>query len=259
MSRLPETITFDPVQELRMATATGAILFDAARIPQGDASLLDANRWPALSKHGRGAVRDVEGSFGRGVLRTYRRGGLMARVNRQHYGWVGEDKTRPFCEFRLLASMRAQGLPVPAPVAAGYWRSGPLYRAAILTAEISDAQTLAESITSLMPNADAWSELGATLASFHALGICHADLNAHNVLLDRDQRWWLIDFDRGTRRSLDINWQQSRLARLQRSLLKVGADRIAGWSSAWQLLIDAHDHALRHLSTMRTSSPRPQA
>ncbi|MGQ0800933.1 MAG: 3-deoxy-D-manno-octulosonic acid kinase [Pseudomarimonas sp.] len=242
----PELIAFAPIEEMRVVTEAGdgVILFDATRIPQADPSVLDESRWPALGKRGRGSVKHVHGDFGAAVLRAYRRGGLIARINREHYVWTGEAQTRPFREFRLLATMRAQGLPVPAPLAAGFWRRGPFYRASILTAEIGGARTLAECLSEVIASAEVWRDLGTTLGRFHAAGICHADLNAHNLMIDQARQWWLLDFDRGVMRKLDDRWPQRRLLRLNRSLRKVGAAQMRAWPQAWQQLLDAHEQAL---------------
>jgi 3-deoxy-D-manno-octulosonic acid kinase len=244
MTPSTESATFQAITEKRVATGNGAILVDAARVPQADRSLLDPTRWPTLDRHGRGAVRRVQGAFGAGILRTYRRGGLIARFTREHYLWTGENQTRPFREFRLLAGMRALQLPVPSPLAAGYSRSGPFYRASLLTAEVPHAATLAERLPAITGDAPLWRSLGSTLARFHSAGFWHADLNAHNLLLAGDREWWLIDFDRGTRRRPDASWPQTRLSRLRRSLRKLGAERLGNWPEVWQLLVDAHDAAL---------------
>lgn len=248
------TPRFDAIEETRISTASGAILFDAARIAQPDPGLLDAARWPPAAGRGRGVVRRVSGVFGSAVLRPYRRGGLVARLNRERYLWTGEEQTRPFLEFRLLAGMRARDLPVPAPLAAGYSREGLWYRAQILTAEIAAASTLAEGLAERIGDGDAWRALGATLARFHAAGVCHADLNAHNLLFDGDRRWWLIDFDRGRWRRPDRHWPRTRLARLQRSLHKLGATGMSGWTQGWTQLVEAHDSALQ---TALEQPPRP--
>ena len=234
---------FAPVNEQRTAAGRGAILFDAARLPQGEPALLDAARWPQAAGRGRGGVRRVEGPFGSGVLRHYRRGGAIAHLLGDRYLWTGEDQTRAFREFRLLAKLRASGLPAPAPLAAGYARSGPWYRADLLTEEVPGARTLADSLDDARADVDAWRALGATLARFHAAGVCHADLNAHNLLRDRDGAWWLIDFDRGDLRPPGA-WIDARLARLQRSLAKLGAERQPGHVDAWQALLSAHAEGL---------------
>ena len=63
----------------------------------------------------------MHGEGWQGVLRRYRRGADRPPDN---YLWAGEDRTRSFREYRLLAAMRRQGLDVPAPLAAAYWRQG---------------------------------------------------------------------------------------------------------------------------------------
>ncbi len=78
------------------------------------------------------------------VLRHYRRGGMIANVLGDRYLWTGAGRTRGFAEFRLLAALRARGLPVPTPVAARYRRKGVHYRADLITRRIGNATTLAE-------------------------------------------------------------------------------------------------------------------
>lgn len=228
------------VDTVRAATSDGAILFDRARVAQADAGWLAPAHWRGseadAQRGGRGAVWLVRGDFGAGVLRHYRRGGLVGRVNRDRYLWRGEEATRSFREFRLLAELRRRGLDVPEPLVAGYERRGAFYRADLLTRLIESARTLAQSIASDFPPPERWVSIGATLARFHAEGAYHADLNAHNIMLDRDDRVWLIDFDRGELRPAARPWMRSNLERLQRSLHKLGAARHPGWTVAWQSL-----------------------
>ena len=225
-------------------TAHGAILFDRAQVPQADAAWLQPAYWTDAheesARGGRGAVWFVRGGFGAGVLRHYRRGGLVARVNGDRYLWSAEDATRSFREFRLLAELRTRGLPVPVPLLAGYVRSGFLYRADLLTALIPQARTLAQRLGEEFPSTEVWRGIGTTLARFHAHGACHADLNAHNVMLGERDDVWVIDFDRGRLRPPSRDWQQGNLARLQRSLRKLGAERNTGWSAAWAALDEAY-------------------
>ena len=63
-------------------------------------------------------------------------------------------------------------------------------------------------------------DIGATIARFHAVGLHHADLNAHNLLRDASGTWYLIDFDRARFRNPGL-WCDDSLVRLRRSLLKV--------------------------------------
>ncbi|OWT56289.1 hypothetical protein CEY11_19750 [Candidimonas nitroreducens] len=69
----------------------------------------------------------------------------------------------------------------------------------------------------------------------HQAGVWHADLNAYNILLDRQGAAWLIDFDRGRRGKLTPRQRRDNLLRLRRSLLKVaGEPGLAYWQGLEQ-------------------------
>jgi tRNA A-37 threonylcarbamoyl transferase component Bud32 len=82
-----------------------------------------------------------------------------------------------------------------------------------------------------------WHRLGATLGAFHAAGIFHADLNAHNILIDDREDVHLIDFDRGERRRLG-SWAAGNIARLARSLQKIGGPDVH--SNEWRALLTGY-------------------
>jgi 3-deoxy-D-manno-octulosonic acid kinase len=106
----------------------------------------------------------------------------------------------------------------------------------LLTVAVPGARTLTERLADGLPAA-AWSAVGATIRRFHDAGFCHADLNAHNILLDDTFRVTLIDFDRGTRRAAG-RWRAANLARLQRSLRKVSAAEPEAFSADhWAALL----------------------
>ncbi len=73
--------------------------------------------------------------------------------------------------------------------------------------------------TSTISN-ELWQKIGATIKQFHQHGIYHHDLNAHNILIDQDNKVWLIDFDQGEQRKVADKWQQANMARLRRSFNK---------------------------------------
>jgi len=232
-------------QPFRDARGQGTIVFDPARLQQATPDLFDpahhGDGARPVQAGGRGAAWFVSGGFGEAVLRHYRRGGLVARLSRDTYVWRGEQAVRSLAEFRLLASMHAEGLPVPAPLAAAYWRRGIGYRAALLVERIPAVRALAEW---LGESADAapWETVGAMLARFHAAGVHHADLNAHNILVDACGGTWLIDFDRGRRRTPG-RWRQANLRRLARSLAKLarGDDR---WRPGFARLQASYERAM---------------
>ena len=225
------------IQAQIQSTADGAIVFDPTVVAQADGSnpvrfdpnWSDAAHWLAQGRGvkaggGRGGAMYVDAPFGRCVLRHYQRGGMVARVLGDRYLWTGAERTRGFAEFRLLVELYGRGLRVPAPVAAQYRRHGAHYRADLITRRIEDAITLAERVALDRCDADVAARVGAMIAEFHAAGVYHADLNAHNVLLG-GEAVWLVDFDRGELRTPARAWQLANLARLKRSLLKLGAAR----------------------------------
>lgn len=216
------------IEASRQATAEGVILFDAAVPAQAGAGAFDPAwfepaHWRGRSSDvagGRGSVSYVEAPFGSIVIRHYRRGGLVARLLGDFYFWSGEDRTRGFAEFRLLAQLRDLGLPVPAPIAARYVRSGLGYRGDLITRRIDNAMTFADLLTAGRFDGDIARRIGAEIAAFHAAGAYHADLNAHNILVTGD-RIWIVDFDRGALRVPHETWRRSNLERLHRSCVKV--------------------------------------
>ena len=181
--------------------------------------------WLAMHKvtqteRGRGASWFVDADGQEWVLRHYRRGGLIARYIEERYLWLGLERTRAWREWRLLASMYDSGLPVPLPVATRVYKKGLVYGADIITQRIPDALSLTQRLSGDSYDDRCWKAVGETLARFHKAGIFHADLNAHNIMLDKDGKVFLIDFDRGEQRPAGP-WQKSNLNRLHHSLSKL--------------------------------------
>lgn len=170
---------------------------------------------------GRGAAWFVNTPSGPAVLRLYRRGGMAARFSEKTYLYTGEDSVRSFAEFRLTELLYHEGFPVPRPLAAAYERKSRTYQAALLTARVPDTETLATRLKNgpRVPES-AWDALGEILGRLHARGVYHADLNAHNILIDAHDAITIIDFDRGRLRSGD-GWRQRNIQRLERSLRKL--------------------------------------
>jgi len=208
--------------------AGGAMLYDASCLHHPHKSVFDPAHWQAqgaleTARGGRGTVSFVRASpRERWVLRHYRRGGLIARLADDLYVWTGADRTRSFREWRLLRQLRAWGLPVPTPVAAGYQRAGLCYRADLLTVELPVRRTLTQALQQGPLPLETWHAVGQCIASLHARGVQHADLNAHNLLVGASNDIYVLDFDRGRIRARGA-WEQAVLARLRRSLLKVTA------------------------------------
>lgn len=217
-----------PEGECIVTDADGAMVYASDSVVPPRTEWLDLDWWRAQGgawefRGGRGSVAYVEVPGGEAVLRHYRRGGLVARWLLDRYAWHGIDRTRSFLEFRLVRRLSTMGLPVPAVLAARYRRVGRhFYTADILTRRITAAETLAQRLLAGGLDAALASRVGALIARFHRAGLDHADLNAHNVLLN-PSGLYLIDFDRCRLRRPTARWQRSNLKRLRRSLLKLGA------------------------------------
>ena len=217
----------------RIATATGVMLADPNGLGNpplsGGESLFDPNFWTARDElaavsGGRGAAWFVGPAPHPWVLRHYRRGGLAAHVSADRYLWAGEDRVRAFAEWRLLSFLTQRNLNVPKPVAAFYRRAGLSYRCDLITQRIAQAEPLSAVLASgaLARGAPvAWREVGLAIARLHRLGVDHADLNAHNILVGV-AGISIIDFDRGRLRAPG-GWAAGNLQRLQRSLRKITA------------------------------------
>ncbi|WP_405238253.1 3-deoxy-D-manno-octulosonic acid kinase [Lentisalinibacter orientalis] len=248
------------MEERILPSADGAILYDPRIFNHFEPAWLEPGAWDTQGEvpdaPGRGAVRFVTGEAGDFALRHYRRGGLVGRVLDDEFLWLGQTATRPFREFRLLARLAAAGLPVPAPAAAGYRRSGGVYRGDILTCRLAGVRSLAGVLGERALAADEWRRIGAIIRRFHDAGVCHADLNAHNIQLGEEGAVWLLDFDRGRLRRPGA-WQRRNLARLLRSLEKLRAS-VPGFryeAGGWRELVAGYrngpdsDRTARHDQT----------
>lgn len=161
------------IVEQSLAVPGGGILYDASRLRKPQGSLFSREHWQsqgALKEvaGGRGSVCFLSAPEGAWVWRHYRRGGFVARMVADAYLWLGAARTRSFAEWRLLARLRALGLPVPAPIAAGYVRTALAYRADIITEELPNARTLAAAMSATPLPPEQWRNVGRTSRCFIA-------------------------------------------------------------------------------------------
>lgn len=230
------------------ATLSGAVLLDAAGVGGSSAveQIFEPQFWAGRGGispvgGGRGAAWFIDHGTERWVLRHYRRGGFIARWSEDRYLWTGEARVRAFAEYRLLAGLAARGMPVPEPVAARYQRQGLWYRCDLITRRISGAASVSEVLAAAPLTDAAWTLVGSTIALLHLAGVDHADLNAHNILLDDRGAVSVVDFDRGRIRRPGA-WAARNLYRLHRSLAKISAalpeDRFS--EEAWQRVLSGY-------------------
>lgn len=233
----------------RCAGAHVELVRTQASLPESG-NWFDHRAWshcePVDSGRGSNWYVDADGqSF---VLRHFLRGGAIARVLGNKYWFGSEQDTRSFAEFNLLLKLRDYGLPVPEPVAAGYDKSGPWYTAQLLTRRIPDAISWSKQLAAGRAVDQPWGLIGRTIARLHAVHVDHADLNAHNILINDGGEVFLIDFDKGMQRADQAGgWREANLMRLRRSLNKLLPAEHAAVDKGWIDLTVAYEDKLRSL------------
>lgn len=226
--------------------------YDSDEVSTFMPEMLNSDYWQAKnaivgSAQGRGttwfiATENAVGMMRNWVLRHYYRGGLIGKVINDQYLYNGIANTRAAREFSLLKSMRALGLPAPKPVAFRVIKYGLFYRADLLSSRIENASDLVGVLSKHAINDLLWQQIGKVIKSFHQQGIYHHDLNAHNILIDDNDKVWLIDFDQGEQRQKKIKWPEENMARLLRSFRKEN-NRIKNFQwreKNWQALLDGY-------------------
>ncbi|UTV98139.1 3-deoxy-D-manno-octulosonic acid kinase [Marinomonas rhizomae] len=170
--------------------------------------------------NGRGAVWFINSQFGKFVIRRYRRGGLIAKFNKSRFLFTGLANTRPWLELSLLETMNKLSLPVPRPIGGIFTVKYGFYKAELLTETITNAEDLFDIIKNNRSDKIGWNEIGKVIKHFHNNGIYHSDLNCHNIMIDEQDKVWVIDFDKCEQREPNKEWKQSNIDRLKRSIDK---------------------------------------
>lgn len=180
---------------------------------------------------GRGTTWFIQMAKLPAALRHYRRGGLFGKLVKDHYWFSGWQQTRSYQELKLLEYLIEQGVNVPKPIAARAIKKGFVYQADLLSEKIENAQDLVTVLQKRALNAEEHQRIGAEIAKMHQAQVNHTDLNIHNILLDKQGKVWLIDFDKCKKMSSAGHWQQCNLKRLKRSFNKEVKKRNIHWQA----------------------------
>lgn len=170
--------------------------------------------------HGRNVTWFVGKPTSPMVLRHYYRGGLIAKLVTDSYLFTGLESTRAYREYVLLKELERRELPACRVVAARVIKKGICYQADLLMKLVEGGKDLVALLSQDKLSTAQWQAIGCMIAQFHRQGVYHADLNAHNILLDGAQQPCLIDFDRGEIKAEKGQWCQDNLDRLLRSFNK---------------------------------------
>lgn len=196
--------------------------------PAPDAELWD--RWirgvdgKALDHPGGRAPVFLIETQGKGgmVLRSFRHGGLVGKLLSDRFLGVH----RFLAELRVSEAIRQRGVPTPEVLALHFRSAGGLvYRGWILTRYLPGGENLRRWVEAGLPESTERRRVlrraALTVASLHAVGCLHPDLNLSNLLLVKDEVF-VLDLDGAFMESSPgIRARSSNLLRLYRSLAKV--------------------------------------
>lgn len=181
------------------------------------------------SATGRGTTWFVELPSMQAALRHYRRGGLFGKLVEDSYIYTGDESTRSYQEFELLNRLKESGVNVPRPIAARVVKNGLIYTADLLSEKVPNARDL---VAVLQKNAlpkEMYQKIGVEVRKMHAAQVNHTDLNIHNILIDEQDKVWIIDFDKCFQKQGE-SWKQDNWNRLLRSFKKEQIKRNIHWS-----------------------------
>lgn len=228
-----------------LETASSKAWYNEALFLGSMDSCFDPEYWKRIGKiigsaQGRGITWFVQTEQMPAALRHYRRGGLFGKIISDTYWFTGWEKTRSFQEFILLEHLIKQGVHVPQPIAARAMKKWCCYQADILTQKIPNAQDLVKRLQLNSIGPTLYRKIGQEVKKLHQANVNHTDLNIHNILVDTNNKVWIIDFDKCyiEKSGNGFSWKQSNLERLLRSFKKEQVKRQIHWDqeSDWQAL-----------------------
>lgn len=223
------------------------VVYDEDLLSENIVDSFSADYWHQQNKiigkaEGRGITWFLQLDKLQAALRHYRRGGLLGKIISDHYFFTGWQKTRSVQEFYLLGKLNKADVNVPKPIAARVEKRTFCYRADLLSEKIPDATDLVDILQNRELTAQEYYLIGAQIKKMHLAQVNHTDLNIHNILLDKQGRAWIIDFDKCYQQAGN-KWKEDNLKRLLRSFHKELNKRHIKWNKQdWQLLIKAYYH-----------------
>jgi 3-deoxy-D-manno-octulosonic acid kinase len=184
-------------------------------------ALLDRWRCEPATAMGRGGLFTFPIAISKGVLREYRRGGIVAMLLQK-----GTLTNRPLREWEAVNWLFNAGFPVPDPLGIAWRRGGLLYTGAIAT-QFVESTNLADCLQSENRPAESLLEdVGRYIRRMHELCVFHADLHVGNILVAANPRAaspiYFVDFDNARIMSVSRFDRARNLLRLRRSFIKRG-------------------------------------
>lgn len=143
----------------------------------------------------RSVLIDEINKIGPVAVKYYHRGGMVRHFIKKRYFKLG--KTRGQKEYELLQKVRSLGISAPEPIAFAY-RGRLFYKGWLVTREIKEHQTLADlSFSNENRTLKIMQEVTRQISILIKNSILHVDLHPGNVIVDNQDRVYIIDFDKG--------------------------------------------------------------
>ena len=135
-------------------------------------------------------IRDI----GPVVVKPYARGGLIGTIIQESYLRTG--KVRSGIEFERLNQVREFGISAPEPLAY-IWKGNLIYKCWLISRYIGDHQTLAGlSVTDENLARNILDEIKDQISILIDHNLLHVDLHPGNILIDKNKKPFIIDFDK---------------------------------------------------------------
>lgn len=223
------------------------VWFDESLLKESPKDSLDIDFWSRKnqvsgSSEGRGTTWFVSTNILEAALRHYRRGGLLGKLIKDNYLFFGWCNTRSFKEFQLLSLLSNRGVNVPRPIAARAIKSGISYKADLLSEKISHSKDLFSILLTDKLSSAMYKKIGIEIRKMHDEQVNHIDLNIHNLLIDKDDKVWIIDFDKCHVKSGE-NWKKENISRLLRSFNKEKIKNNIHWDKdSFIYILDGYHH-----------------
>lgn len=194
------------------------------------------------SAQGRGTTWFVKFKQLELALRHYHRGGMLGNIVKDSYLFLGWHRTRAYQELKLLHHLREFNVHVPTPIAALAQRHHLFfYSADIITEKVSNAKDLCEILKTQPVSLELYRKIGGEIKKMHQAKVNHTDLNIHNILIDKNDKVWIIDFDKCSIEA-GKNWKEENIYRLKRSFMKERLRHNIKWDETdWRALCEGYN------------------
>jgi len=143
----------------------------------------------------RSVLIDKIDDIGSVAVKYYHRGGFVRHfIKKRYFKW---GKTRGQKEYELLQKVGHLGINAPEPIAFAY-RGCLFYQSWLVTREIEQHQTLAKlSLSNKKQTRFVMENVIEQISTLIKNNILHVDLHPGNVIIDNQDRIYILDFDKG--------------------------------------------------------------